>query len=961
VADKVVSVRLSSGPPDPSIDCLHDAGGLSKKGTKFTGVLRRVRLRTPAVVISEGWPSWLEVLPAFGFQDVKVWCQEPDTLSSFYSTLHDDSIFSKLNNLSHISKFRRPMLFVSGSRSFVKRIEAQFRHLRIWATISAEGSSGKWERVSKLKTFSWKRVKHLNVGGLTDGSFWVGCNSYDQLIPTLDPNYRCLKDILSPMHTGARSSPPPLDFIRRQQGEPKVLTNDGVLGHSSLLPYGKADCLVYALSVFERGNGWITRSLSSEEIAAAYDLPVRLQKHHWSGTALPFLESVPSKVLMSFRDAIQNSTEEIEDRVSSQPLSQPTICDPSKASKETKEGIEREAPAVSSTTTASGIAVQASKADDAEIDTWLWDSAMVRDFSQLESLTRQEVGEVNEALRCGFVRNWKSRMKLETLAYLRETHGFDWYSRRHQDDEIRKDANAMADVMHRVYGSDWWEWNKGSTLFFWRWHPEFKASVRDGIPIFMGYRQPTYRVPQPSPRSEDTKRKVQAKLSKVRARRYIEPGFVKSLTGYFPVPKSKFDLRMVYDASKCGLNDLVWAPNFFIPSVDSMVDLLDADSWMGDIDLGEMFLNFPLDPKVRPLVGVDLTPYFGDDDKPLWERWCRCLMGFKPSPYNACCSFLWGEEIIRGNPRDTSLPFQYERIVLNMPGEKDYNPGKPWLMKTREDGRIASDVITYVDDLRTIGASEKLCQEVTHRVASVVNYLGMQDAPRKRRPASQTPGAWAGSLVTTNSEGVYVSVFQERWDKTKAIVSKMEEVLENDHPEFSHKQLLSDRGFLIYVARTYPAMIPYLKGLHLTIEHWRDNRDEMGWPDQQAIRNKKRRSDYEILADFDEQLTLLAALADLQEGNDLLEPPQKVLPVPRLTSDVRCLLELFKEAAPAVRCVRGGTYASVVYGCGDASGAGFGSAFVANGGLDGVDQFDSSIAYRVGVWGSDSDDVSSNF
>jgi hypothetical protein len=79
-------------------------------------------------------------------------------------------------------------------------------------------------------------------------------------------------------------------------------------------------------------------------------------------------------------------------------------------------------------------------------------------------------------------------------------------------------------------------------------------------------------------------------------------------------------------------------------------------------------------------------------------------------------------------------------------------------MKTREDGRIASDVITYVDDLRTIGASEELCQEVTHRVASVVNYLGMQDAPRKRRPASQTPGAWAGSLITTDNEGFYVCV-----------------------------------------------------------------------------------------------------------------------------------------------------------------------------------------------------------
>jgi hypothetical protein len=55
---------------------------------------------------------------------------------------------------------------------------------------------------------------------------------------------------------------------------------------------------------------------------------------------------------------------------------------------------------------------------------------------------------------------------------------------------------------------------------------------------------------------------------------------------------------MFYDASKCSLNDLVLAPNFFIPSVDTIVDLLDVNSWMGDINLGEMFLNFPLNPKV---------------------------------------------------------------------------------------------------------------------------------------------------------------------------------------------------------------------------------------------------------------------------------------------------------------------------------------------------------------------------
>lgn len=45
-----------------------------------------------------------------------------------------------------------------------------------------------------------------------------------------------------------------------------------------------------------------------------------------------------------------------------------------------------------------------------------------------------------------------------------------------------------------------------------------------------------------------------------------------------------------------------------------------------------------------------------------------------------------------------------------------------------------------------------------------------------------------------------------------------------------HKELLSDRGFLVYLTRNYPAMVPYLKGFHLTIEMWRGDRDEDGWP-----------------------------------------------------------------------------------------------------------------------------------
>jgi hypothetical protein len=120
-----------------------------KAGTELSGVLRHRKIVTPAVVIAEGWPSWLEILPAIGFQDVKVWCQEVGLLTTYFDELHNNCIFDELTDLSQISKFRKPILFVLGSRSFVKRIEAQFRHLRIWVSISANNAGGKWEKVSK--------------------------------------------------------------------------------------------------------------------------------------------------------------------------------------------------------------------------------------------------------------------------------------------------------------------------------------------------------------------------------------------------------------------------------------------------------------------------------------------------------------------------------------------------------------------------------------------------------------------------------------------------------------------------------------------------------------------------------------------------------------------------------------------------------------------------------------------
>ena len=45
----------------------------------------------------------------------------------------------------------------------------------------------------------------------------------------------------------------------------------------------------------------------------------------------------------------------------------------------------------------------------------------------------------------------------------------------------------------------------------------------------------------------------------------------------------------------------------------------------------------------------------------------------------------------------------------------------------------------------------------------------------------------------------------------------------------NHKELEKKHGFLIYVTQTFPAMVPYLKGIHQTLEMWRPNRDGDGW------------------------------------------------------------------------------------------------------------------------------------
>jgi hypothetical protein len=96
------------------------------------------------------------------------------------------------------------------------------------------------------------------------------------------------------------------------------------------------------------------------------------------------------------------------------------------------------------------------------------------------------------------------------------------------------------------------------------------------------------------------KAKVSAKLDKVRARGYISPGVVKSpLTAFFAMPKGDDGIQLVYDGTVSRLNTSIWVPRFFLPTIRTHRLAVDEGTYMPDIDIGEMFLNFILHRELR--------------------------------------------------------------------------------------------------------------------------------------------------------------------------------------------------------------------------------------------------------------------------------------------------------------------------------------------------------------------------
>ena len=659
----------------------------------------------------------------------------------------------------------------------------------VWQSSTVEGVL--WVARGQIRTqevTGWKIrreiVRHNEVGGVTNGMFRVGVairqgstrwrwKPKERFVPNV------LCQVLDPCQSGRKVEPP------NEEKGPVVNTAIG------LLDWGQRFGFVQAPTVYSK-DWWAKRRLTNRELASALDLPGSVTTRT-SANSLNWLAkaTVPGKLVSYVLQGLRNTTDKQGTRAVGT-ASEGQKREAEKASVATPRPKRRKVD----TAEVAGctgwsvvdlcdkleggkttISAKSTKSDDAEVPQHLWDQRVILGIAWLKAkLIRSqnldlELFKVRRAMRLlrgQLLRVWKRRVEVEFWRWFEEECSAVGRERT----EVLKDGIR---AIGHAKSCSWWNWTGGSSVFFWRWKKEFQQEARTGGQVFWDKGPPRYFQPQPPYNEEATRIKVKAKLDNVIAKGYVskvEPSALKSLMFMFDVPKGDEDIRMVYDGSKSGLNDALWAPWFALPTVDAMVRTLEPGYWLGDNDYGEMFLNFPLARELRPYCGIDISQIYPEEaknsQKLLTAMWNRNAMGLKPSPYNSIQGGLRVKRDMLGDRRNPQNPFRWARIIENYPGSDNYDPTKPWIRKVREDGKTAADLHKYVDDLRLSAPTEEETWRASSQVAKTASEKGLQDAARKRRRPSQKPGAWAGAIVATTNGRVTRGVTQERWEKAKS-------------------------------------------------------------------------------------------------------------------------------------------------------------------------------------------------
>jgi len=234
---------------------------------------------------------------------------------------------------------------------------------------------------------------------------------------------------------------------------------------------------VRAVCVYSKAP--VIRRVKTDELFAIWDYKGKLESRQWSHSEqLAILRGrviacPPAKMLRQFTQYICNAC---LTRLSSgsQTLGSDFFVP--------MAGLTRDIP-FSSMEVKALTRIGAAQADDAEVDLLAW------------ALPEETIEQANAriVLRRVAVRWWARNIAKEALTWWRA------------NGKGLKDLAAIQHCIFRARACSYWQWTRGSQLFFWRLPGEFHEEMRDGIPFYHLASPPrghAHNTPSPSREAE---------------------------------------------------------------------------------------------------------------------------------------------------------------------------------------------------------------------------------------------------------------------------------------------------------------------------------------------------------------------------------------------------------------------------------------------------------------------------
>jgi hypothetical protein len=146
-----------------------------------------------------------------------------------------------------------------------------------------------------------------------------------------------------------------------------------------------------------------------------------------------------------------------------------------------------------------------------------------------------------------------------------------------------------------------------------------------------------------------------------------------------PVPKGTDDISVVWDCTNNGGNPTIYTSSFWLHMIATLCRRILANSEQGDFDIEEEFHNYILHKYERQFHGV-LVPKLVCDTHPIATPLMRFTVppfGWTSSPYFTLRMLARVIKLEKGPRHDTTSPFHWEKVVLNLPSSEGYKPSLP--------------------------------------------------------------------------------------------------------------------------------------------------------------------------------------------------------------------------------------------------------------------------------------------